>query len=172
MCIATLPPISETTELSEENMEMIRSLFACPYHRISESRLIFLYNWIFKEGTFAGPLATRETVDARFQFLQTAWTNAFFHPFETACSASAKIRSSKSLKFLIRLSASTPGHITLTFRFDEGSQSIYNTRYHLNNNGRLEDHKNREFFNIESFAFWFLARLLNRTNSLERVKNN
>ena len=162
MCIATLPPIRKRSEPTEENLEMIRSLFACPYHRISESRLVLLYNWIFKEGTFAGPPASREVVDARFQFLQTAWTNAFFHPFESACSASAKIRSSPSLKFLIRLSSSTPGHITLTFRFNEGSQSIYNTRYQINDNGRLVDPKKREFLNIETFAYWFLTHTLAR----------
>jgi hypothetical protein len=124
-------------------------------HRFTDARLDWLVKWT---GANIFDAAITESVTnfaARLHFLKKVWSDVNFRPFDTIQSSVQYLQLQKDQHFLIRLSTTVPGGITLTFRKDLGSKEIVHTRFAVNILGNITDSHGREHSTVESFANWF-----------------
>jgi hypothetical protein len=94
---------------------------------------------------------------SRLNFLQKAWCDTSnFRPFDTVKSSTAFLMKHPQHSFLIRLSTTVPGGITMTFKHNP--KNIYHTRFEVNIRGYVVDSLGKEHETIGSLAEWFAHR--------------
>ena len=102
-----------------------------------------------------GPYASHEVILSRIQLLENIWKDPCFRPFDTVESSTAYLKDNMEQNFIIRLSTSAPGGITLTFRKALKSDIIVHTRFFVNDNGKVVDAHKNEHADLSSLAKWF-----------------
>ena len=142
---------------NNENLEVdrVELLFKSTAHRNTPERLHVANCWVNREKSFDGPLARPEVSAARLSFLNNVWEDSHFRPFDDVQSSVKYFASHKDKDFLIRLSSSVPGSITLSFRKVPKSSEILHTRFNVNNSGNIVDSHKNEHATIKSLANWF-----------------
>lgn len=151
----TIIPRTHNYESTKVEVEGVSSLFTSTTHRISEERLRVVEGWVYHEKSFDGPLARPEVSGSRLNFLNNVWEDPHFRPFDDVQSSVKYFASHKDKDFLIRLSSTVPGSITLSFRKVPRSTEILHTRFTVNNNGNIVDSHKTEHTSIKSLANWF-----------------
>lgn len=131
--------------------ELVKNLFKSKIHRFNDNRLNIILWW-----TDANNTSVSSTFEAKFNYLEKAWENCNFRPFDDIKSSENHLASNLYQDFLIRLSSSQPGGITFTFRSTKTiSSSIIHTRFFVNKNSKIIDSNGGEHETIDSLAKWF-----------------
>jgi hypothetical protein len=138
-------------------------------HRFSESRLDWLVKWTGADVFDAYHSETVANFSARLHFLKKVWSDVNFRPFDTIESSVHYLHLQSNQHFLIRLSTTVPGGITLTFRKDVGSKEIVHTRFAVNNLGNITDSHGHQHSTVASFANWFSAHKYNQANTNKTI---
>jgi hypothetical protein len=91
-------------------------------HRFTESRLLWLYQWVKTGGNY----------DEKINFLRELWRLEYFHPFATPLDTSKIIESyyNQGLinRYTVSLSSTFPGMIRITF-FNMTRNGIVHKRF-------------------------------------------
>merc|ERR1712100_722336 len=104
---------------SQNRTAMVESLFTDNNaHRFSQERLETVLWW-------TGALENKESIFlANYEFLKKVWSDNNFRPFDNVKSSTLHLSQHPDQDFLIRLSTSQQGGITLTFRRALGTNRI------------------------------------------------
>lgn len=125
--------LSFTREIIFDASEEVRELFKSKAHRNTAPRQSWVYNWVTGIESVSNSLrlehsqmkASQEIQKKRLEFLKANWDHANFLPFEGF--SIEKFINNSSTRFLVRLSTSQPGAITVTSVTCQGS--LIHTRY-------------------------------------------
>lgn len=128
---------------------LIEKLFQSTAHRRADPRVETILWWTEAENL------TSNSFNSKFQFLQNVWSDCNFRPFDDVSSSVKHLTAHKNQDFLIRLSTSQPGGVTLTFRRELKSDRIVHTRFTVNNNSHIVDSYGKPHETISSLAKWF-----------------
>ena len=134
---------------------VVNEIFNNQGHRKDPNRFELLKRWIFKTNSFDGPDASPDIAQGRVEFLMKSWNDQYFRPFDDSFSSIKYLGDNPKITFLIRLSCSVPGSITVSFRESLLSMKIFHTRYTVGNAGRIIDSNHIEHPSIDSFSKWF-----------------
>ena len=141
---------------------IVDNIFSTTGHRKTEKREEWLVNWIFKEEHFKGRSTIPEVAESRINFLRDEWSSMLFRPFDDQNSATKYLIQNPMYDIVIRLSATIPGAITVSFRQGRSKPDckiVNHTRYFLSKNGKLltknDKGKEEEHPSLESFGAWF-----------------
>ena len=125
-------------------------------HRSSPLREEWLQNWTELNQVDASRPETILVFNSRLKFLQKVWSDKqHFRPFDTIKSSVQYLQGQKDQDFLIRLSTTIPGSITLSFRKEMWSNQIVHTRFTVSSNGNVVDSCGTEHSDVASLALWF-----------------
>ena len=127
---------------------------------LSRDNIKWLYHWC---GAFECTRAYNEDdkrkknniFNSRFQFLQKVWEENSFRPFDTIESSISYLQSSGD-RFVVRLSTTKPGFITITTKV--GNKFIH-TRYQILENSTLIDERGNQHESISSLSATLVRRL-------------
>lgn len=123
--------------------ERIHLLFQ-NHHRLTDARFRWVWMWV---GANESDTIMDQTRENRLQFLSASWDNyEEFRPFDTVESSEEYLRNNLDKGFIIRLSTSQPGKITVTRRAQ--GNIITHTRFTVLNNGGLVDGRGNQFDSI------------------------
>mmetsp|Transcript_28520 Transcript_28520/g.48742 ORF Transcript_28520/g.48742 Transcript_28520/m.48742 type:complete len:166 (+) Transcript_28520:46-543(+) len=138
---------------SQNRTAMVESLFTDNNaHRFSQERLETVLWW-------TGALENKESIFlANYEFLKKVWSDNNFRPFDNVKSSTLHLSQHPDQDFLIRLSTSQQGGITLTFRRALGTNRIVHTRFQVNSNSNIIDPNGKEHSTISSLVNWFSNR--------------
>lgn len=109
------------------NREQIVNIFSS-HHRFTSERLRWVCGWLAKNQLNG----KEEFCINRWRFLTAAWGNSIFRPFDDIESSVRHLSTTPDCDFLIRLSTSQPGKITVTHKRKD---KIYHTRFTIKENG-------------------------------------
>ena len=132
-------------------LALVRALFDSQYHRFTQERQDIVLWWC------GGASAAEEEFRPKINFLLKVWSDPNFRPFDNIKSSVTFLRQNFDTDFLIRLSTSQPGGITLSFRRKMGGSDIVHTRYYVNKNENIVDSDRHEHTTITSLGTWFSA---------------
>lgn len=165
-------PNTPVSSEQKKRIAFLRALFQqTEAHRFSEARLQWLQNWTMgNEGTLV--------------FLKKVWCdNKHFRPFETiesserllmnqqgtvqdlSISSNQDQRVGFKFSYLIRLSTSVPGCITVSFT--PTPNVLLHARYIITTRGKITDSKGRMFDTIGDFCFFFQKNLRINVSGLD-----
>mmetsp|Transcript_7864 Transcript_7864/g.12434 ORF Transcript_7864/g.12434 Transcript_7864/m.12434 type:complete len:167 (+) Transcript_7864:56-556(+) len=133
---------------AKERKELINQLFSTNAHRFSEERLATILWWTEAE-------TGKPSFFSKFAFLQKVWCDKNFRPFDNVASSVKHLTSHKDQDFLIRLSTSQTGGITLTFRRELKTDRIVHTRFSVDHNSCITDSNGNQHQSIASLVNWF-----------------
>merc|ERR1711976_919664 len=122
-------------------------------HRFSEERLAWLVMWTGSD--IYDPLDKHSThnFNTRLNFLKSCWDNVeLFRPFDTVQTSAKHLLSTPRAHFLVRLSTTVPGSITISFRSEN---TIKHTRFTLNTAGEIQDGQGNKHSSLLSLSNWF-----------------
>ena len=138
---------------SQNRFSMVKSLFSeTNAHRFTEQRLQVVLWW-------TGANTNKESIFlSNYTFLKNVWTDKNFRPFDNVQSSTHHLSEHPEQDFLIRLSTSQQGGITLTFRRALGTNRIVHTRFQVNSRSNIVDPNGCEHSTISSLVMWFSNR--------------
>lgn len=142
------------SHISSELCEQILSAFSS-HHRFTWDRFTWVCNWVTSDKG-----GKRKFCEDRWSFLLSIWKNELFRPFDDVESSKKFLESKKHIGFLIRLSTSKPGKITISYKLNE---EVRHTRYKLIENGALKGIGGKKYENLQVLA--------DKTNLILRRKN-
>ena len=138
-----------TVDFPVSRPQLVQNVFLSKFHRCTPERLASVLWWCGGDSNSDGEFK------ALLNFLIHSWSDPNFRPFDDVCSSVAFLNQNMDSNFLIRLSTTQPGGITLTYRKQEG---IFHTRFFVNKNETIIDSDNKEHSSISSFCSWFGER--------------
>lgn len=123
--------------LSENDQFLIEILAALPQedsqYTLNRKNLKWLYHWCgayecvttFNEVKYKQKY---QNFQSRLQFLLCLWSENFFKPFDTIESSIEYLNNFPKIPFVVRLSSTKPGYITVTRK---NGKAFTHTRYQL-----------------------------------------
>jgi hypothetical protein len=154
--ILPVSPLNNAPTLKDRK-ELVEQLFKTNAHRRTDERVNTILWWTEAE-------SEKSSFSSKFSFLQKVWCDKNFRPFDNVASSVKHLTAHKNQDFLIRLSTSQKGGITLTFRKQLKGDRIVHTRFCVNNSSCIIDSNGNQHESIASLVEWFsLHRYRNRS---------
>jgi hypothetical protein len=127
-------------------------------HRETESRLTWLIHWTEAYHYDQTNPKTVQTFASRLSFLRKIWNDTtHFRPFDTIISSVTYLKdpAHQNQNYLIRLSTTEPGSVTVTYKKFMCHTSIKHSRFAVSDRGNIVDSFGIEHESIETLVDWF-----------------
>lgn len=147
--MVAIDSVSTNNAVLAQRKNLVEKLFECKSHRSTGSRIATIMWWTEAENL------SSNSFNSKIQFLQNVWSDCNFRPFDDVASSVKHLTSHMNQDFLIRLSTSQPGGVTLTFRRELKSEKIVHTRFSVDGNSHIVDSYGKPHKTISSLAKWF-----------------